>query len=84
MGDDRRDPLPHLLGREPRRGPGIDRTATAARAGTEGRRVGVALHDADLRDVDADLVGNHLRHRRLEALAVTRGAHEHVDTAARR
>ena len=47
------------------------------------RGVGVALQDADLREVEAELVGHDLRDRRLETLAVARRAGEHVGGAVR-
>ena len=46
------------------------RAAAAARCPAERRRRGVALDDADVVDVDAERVGDHLRDRGLEALAV--------------
>ena len=44
---------------------------------------GVALDDDDVVQGDAELVGDDLRHRRLDALPVTGRAHDHRDRAGR-
>ena len=47
------------------------------------RPIGVAMDDADLRRLDAELVGDQLGERRRQALAVRRGADPRLDVAGR-
>ena len=62
---------------------GDDRDAAAAGAGAVGRRLRLALDDRHVVVLDAELVGDDLGHRRLDALAVRRGAEVGDDLAAR-
>ena len=47
--------------------------------GPSGADAGVALHDGDVADVDADSVGHDLGDRGLQALAVAAAAHQRLD-----
>src|SRR2546421_13108416 len=81
MGRNVQDLCPDLL-RRPAGGSGHDDgAATAAGSGTEGCDGSIALDDADVGEVHAELVGHDLGDRRLEALAVARRGRDHVDAA---
>ena len=57
------------------------RAAAPAGARAERRRRGVALHDGDVVDVDAEAVGDDLGDRGLQALAVAAAAHQRLHLA---
>ena len=69
MTGETRELRPQLRGREPGAA-GDDQRAAGERAPAIGRAIGVAVHDADTRRLQAELVGDQLRERRGEALAV--------------
>ena len=73
----------HFGAGEPARVAGDHRRAAAAGPAPERGRVGVALHDDDVVDVDAELLRNDLGHRRLDALPVRAGAERNGDRTAR-
>ena len=83
MRPDLQDLLPHRRRRRVRRAAGDRRGPAASGAGAVGRAGGVVLDDADVVEGDAELVGDHLGDRGLQALPVVPGAGVDVDLAAR-
>ena len=72
-----------MRGREFTGAAGDDQGTAGERAPAIGRAIGVAVHDADTRRLQAELVGDQLRERRGEALAVGRGTDPGFDEARR-
>ena len=72
-----------LLRGDQRGAAGDHQRAAGEGAPAVGRAVGVAVHDLDHVGRDADLVGDDLRQRGAQALAVRRGADARLDEAGR-
>ena len=68
---------------ERRRAARQHRAAARVGAGCRRQRGAVALHDADILDAAAEIVGDDLRQRRLQALAVRGDAESRGDRAGR-
>lgn len=72
----------HRPGRQVGRRAADDSGPAPSRSSTSRRRVGVAVHDHDVIDVDTDLVSGDLGHRRGDALTVATGTQGHRHLAA--
>ena len=83
MGGDLDDLVAYLACRGPAGTSRDDGAAAASGAASERGDIGVTLTQDDIVDVHAELVGHHLDHGGLQALAVRAGAHHDHDLARR-